>query len=432
MTKTLLAGGSVFTADPNLGDLPVADVLIDGDRIEAVGRDLPRGDAEVVDVSGQVVMPGLVDTHRHMWQSSIRQIATDWALGEYVEKMLGKFGPKFRPEDVRAANHLGGLEAIDGGVTTVMDWSHIMNTPEHADAAIDGHEASGIRVVFGYGAPSSPVNEWYPDDVRRIARDRIRGGNSLVSLALSSLGPEFANFEEAEADIRLARELGIRTSIHLGVGLLGSARSITGLDERGLLGDDLIFVHCSTCSDEEIARIAATGGHVSIAARVEMHMGHGYPVTGKLVSAGIRPGLSIDVVTGVTGSLFSEMRGTLEAERGRQNQTLLERGEWTQSLDLTGRAVIEMATIGGAETLGLSDQIGSITPGKQADIITLDMRSPSLSFVNDLTGAILASDWGNVDSVYIAGSRRKVDGRLVDDPVAAQLAARSSRDYLLG
>jgi cytosine/adenosine deaminase-related metal-dependent hydrolase len=430
--KTLIKGGIIFSADPAVGDLPVGDVLIEEDRIVAVAPDIDAPDAQLVNAANHIVMPGLIDTHRHMWQSSIRQIAADWTLGQYVENMLGKYGPAFRPEDVYIADLLGSLEALNGGITTVMDWSHIMNSPAHADSAIAGLRESGIRAVFGYGAPAAPSADWYADDVRRVASQYFSSEDQLLTLALASLGPEFSSFEETITDVQLARELGIRASIHLGVGLLGQKRSITEMKRLGLLGPDLIFVHCNTCTDEELRLIHESGGHVSISPRVEMQMGHGYPATGRLISVGIQPSLSVDVVSGVGGSLFAEMRGTLEAERGWQNYEALGRGEWTSELQLTTRDVVEMATIGGARALGLDREIGSLTPGKQADIIMLRVDTPNVSLVNNLPAAITLCDSENVESVFVAGRLVKSAGELLGhDPRAVQDEARTSRDYLL-
>ncbi|MCU1575636.1 MAG: hypothetical protein JWP70_340 [Leifsonia sp.] len=430
--KTLIKGGIIFSADPAIGDLPTGDVLIEGSRIVAVAADIHAPDAQLIDATNRIVMPGLIDTHRHMWQSSIRQIAADWTLGQYVENMLGKYGPAFRPEDVYIADLLGSLEALNGGITTIMDWSHIMNSPDHADSAIAGLRASGIRAVFGYGVPASPSAEWYVEDVRRVASQYFSSGDRLLTLAMASLGPEFSSFEETITDVQLARELDIRTSIHLGVGLLGQKRSITEMNRLGLLGPDLIFVHCNTCTDEELQLIRESGGHVSISPRVEMQMGHGYPATGRLIAAGIQPSLSVDVVSGVGGSIFAEMRGTLEAERGWQNHEALSRGEWTSELQLTTRDVVEMATIGGARALGLEKEIGSLTPGKQADIIMLRIDTPNLSLVNNLPAAITLSDSENVENVFVAGTLVKSAGELVGhDARAVQDEARISRDYLL-
>ncbi|MEV7085562.1 amidohydrolase family protein [Streptomyces sp. NPDC093085] len=436
--RKIIKGGTVLSVDAGIGDLLRGDVLIEGDRIAAVAPRLDVQDAEVIDARGMIVMPGLVDTHRHLWQGSLRQIAADWTLGEYLGLMLGGFGPVFTPEDVRAGNLFGALEAIESGITTVFDWSHIMNTPEHADAAVEALRSARLRAVFGHGTPSTDLTAWYvaselrhPGDVRRLASRYFSSDDQLLTLAMSVRGPELSTIDTTADDLALARELGVRASMHIGAGTLGRQKGVTQLYERGLLGDDLIFVHCNTCSDEELRLIAATGGHASVSARVEMAMGHGYHATGRLLDAGIRPSLSVDVVSGVGGSLFAEMRGMLEAERARRNQPYVDRWEDVPPLSPTTRDAIEFATIEGARTLGLDDRIGSLTPGKQADIILLDTSAPALGMMNSLTAAVTVSDVGNVDTVLVGGEVRKRAGRLLDvDVAAARTAAEASRDRL--
>lgn len=288
-----------------------------------MGKDLPGDGARILDATGKIVLPGLVDTHRHLWQTALRQLAADWTLGQYIDHMLLALGPRFCPDDVYVAELLGALEAVDAGITTVMDWANIMRSPGHADEALRGLADSGVRAVFGYGNPGGPPTDWYQRDVARVAEST----SGLVGFALAAMGPEFGSIEDTVTDLKLARELGVRTSLHVGVGLLGEQRSITELHRRGLLGPDLIYVHCNTCTDAELRLIAETGGHTSISPRVEMQMGHGYPATGRLCAAGVTPSLSVDVVSGVGGSLFAEMRGTLEAERGWQHHAAASRGE---------------------------------------------------------------------------------------------------------
>ncbi|HEY1762296.1 MAG TPA: amidohydrolase family protein [Acidimicrobiales bacterium] len=430
--RTLIKGGIVYSVDPEIGDFAKGDVLIEDDKIVAVGADISADDVRLVDATNMIVMPGLVDTHRHLWQSALRQIAADWTIGQYVEMMLGVIGPRFSAEDVLIADLLGSLEALDGGVTTILDWSHIVNSPEHADAAVQGLTESGIRAIYAYGAPRSPMSSWYEDDVARVQTAYFSSGNSRLTMALASLGAEFSSLDEGVNDIELARRLGLRTSVHLGVGLLGEKRAVTNMNARGLLGPDIIYVHCTTCLDAELRLISESGGHVSISPRVEMQMGHGYPATGRLLSAGIQPSLSVDVVSAVGGSLFAEMRGTLEAERGLQNRIALERGEWVGELELLARDVVRMATIEGARTLGMEDKIGSLTPGKQADVIMLKVDMPNLSLVNDLSAAITLADTGNVETIFVAGRLVKMNGTLLShDMRAVQDRAWRSRDRLL-
>ncbi|WP_269066974.1 amidohydrolase family protein [Streptomyces spinoverrucosus] len=287
--EMLIRGGTVLTVDPELGDLPRGDVLVRDDRIVAVGPDIPAAGAQVVDATDMIVMPGLVDTHRHLWQSATRQIAADWTLGQYAERMLGVIGPRFTAEDVYIADLMGALECLNGGVTTVLDWSHIMNTPEHADAAVHGLADSGMRAVFAYGSPKSPAAKWYASDLTRVAGTYCSSKDQLLTLALASLGPEFSSVQETVEDVRLARELDIPTSLHVGAGMLGQRRAVTRMARSGLLGPDIVYVHCNTCTDEELRLIAESGGHASISPRVEMQMGHGYPATGRLIAAGSSP-----------------------------------------------------------------------------------------------------------------------------------------------
>jgi 5-methylthioadenosine/S-adenosylhomocysteine deaminase len=431
-TRTLVRGGIVFSVDPDIGDLPRGDVLIEDDRIVAVGESLPVQAAQVVDATNRIVMPGLVDTHRHLWQACLRQLAVDWTLGQYFEHMLLGLGTRFTPEDVYAGTFLGAIEALDAGITTIMDWAHIMRSPDHADEAVRALRESGVRAVFGYGNPLPPPAEWYRKDVIRVAEQYFCSSEDLVTFAVASNGPEFGPMEDTLVDLDLARQLGVRASMHVGVGLLGRQRSVTEMNRLGLLGPDLIYIHCNGCTDAEFKMIADSGGHVSISPRIEMQMGHGYPVTGRLLDAGIQPGLSVDIVSGVGGSLFAEMRGTLEAERGRRNGDALARGETLSQLGITARDVVRMATIEGARTLGLDDRIGSLTPGKQADLILLDIDLPNLSLVNNLPAAVVLAENHNVDTVFIAGRAVKVAGRIVGhDMRAVQRLARSSRDRLL-
>jgi 5-methylthioadenosine/S-adenosylhomocysteine deaminase len=430
--RILITGGTVLSVDPDIGDLSRGDVLIEDDVIREVAPRIDAPDAQRIDATNRIVMPGLIDTHRHMWQAAVRQIAADWTIGEYVEHMLGGLGPQFSTEDVHIADLLSGLEALNNGITTIFDWSHIVNTPEHADAAVEGLTESGIRGVYGYGLPRTPAPSWYSADAARVRKTWFTSDDQRVTMALASLGPEFASMDETAVDLQLARELDLRTSMHLGCGLLGGMRAVTGMHERGLLGPDLIFVHCNTCTDEELRLIADTGGHVAISPRVEMQMGHGYPATGRLIDAGVQPSLSVDVVSAVGGSLFAEMRGMLEAERGWQNHLTLQRGEWTSGLQLRTRDAVRIATLEGARTLGMEHRIGSLTPGKQADIIMLAVDRPNLALINDLPAAVTLADGENVDSVFVAGRLVKANGKLLSHDLRhVQDRVRESRDRLL-
>ncbi|MEU4690453.1 amidohydrolase family protein [Actinoplanes sp. NPDC023714] len=438
MSRKLIRGGHVLTMDPAVGDHVVGDVLIQDGRIAAVGAGLEAPGAELIDATGMVVMPGLIDTHRHTWQGAFAQVAADWTLNEYFGGIIGRLSPLFTPQDVRDGTHFGAVEALDSGVTTLFDWAHIMNTPEHADASVDALRASGIRAVFGHSIPTSDPS-WYvasdrrhPDDARRLATRYFNSTDQLLTLALAVRGPEMATIEATADDLALARDLGVRASMHVGIGLLGGQRAITQLHDRGLLGPDLIFLHANTSTDDELKMLAVSGAHASVSARVEMMMGHGFPATGRLLEAGIRPALSVDVVAGVPSNMFDEMRAVIEAERLRQYDRLLTLGAAPDRVPLTTRQALEFATIDGARTLGLDDRIGSLTPGKRADVILVDVARSPLRLSRSTEAAVLFADARDVDTVLVDGEFRKRDGVLVGaDGRALRDRAQASRDRLL-
>ena len=440
LKQIVIRNAVVITVDPILGDFPKADILIADDKIVAVGPDLAVEDAEVIDAADKVVLPGLVDTHRHTWQSVVRGIAADWTLGQYFERIRAGIPSAYRPEDVYAANLLGALEALDSGITTMLDWSHIMNSPDHADAAIEGLRDSKMRAIFAHGTPSDPPSEWYfqstrphPEDIRRLRTEQFAANDGLVTLAMAIRGLDFSTIEVTKHDLALARELGLRVTMHIGGGLHGGqARSIERMHEAGLLGPDMTYVHCNCCSDQALKMMADSGGTASVSARVEMQMGHGMPATGRLLAAGVRPSLSVDVVTSVGGNLFDEMRTAMQMERALQNQAAIDEGNQVAELALNSRDVLEFATIEGARTCGLADKIGSITPGKQADLILLKRNTLNLTPLNNPVGSmVLAAGPENVDTILVAGKVVKVQGQLVDCDLARVFRlATASRDHL--
>lgn len=438
--RTIIRNSVVITVDPEIGDFGKADILIEGETITAVGPDLPVTDANEINGRRLIVIPGLIDTHRHTWQSVLRGIASDWTLGQYFERIRAGIPPAYRPQDVYAANLLGAVEALDSGITTMLDWSHIMNSPDHADAAVQGLRDAGMRAIFAHGTPSDPPSEWYyqstrrhPEYVKQLRREQFAANEGLVTLMMAIRGPDFSTMETTMADLQLARDLDLRVTMHIGGGLRGGqARSIERMHEAGLLGPDMTFVHCNCCADHELRLMAETGGTASVAARVEMQMGHGMPATGRLVAAGVRPSLSVDVVTAVGGNMFDEMRTALQMERALQNQAAMDQGEQAAELNLKARDALEFATIEGARTCGLAHKVGSITPGKQADLVLLRRDALNLTPLNDPCGSVvLAAGPANVDTIFVAGKIVKQAGKLLNCDLnrVAQLATET-RDHL--
>lgn len=413
----LLKDGCVLTLDRALGDFEKADVLIEGTRISAVQPNISAPNAEVIDASRAIVMPGFVDTHRHMWQGIIRNTLADASLDDYRRDVLNTFGPAYRPEDVYAGNLVSALGAIDMGVTTVLDWSHIQNTPEHTDAAIKGLRESGLRALFAYGAPSNGIPRWwedtrhkFPDDIKRLRTQYFASDDQLVTLFLASpSGPPDQILKAWAA----AREVGARISIHVGVGEFGRVALLQRLNESKALKSDTTYIHCCTLNDTEWKLIADTGGTVSIAGYVEMLMGHGIPPVQRAIDNGIRPSLSVDVETSVPSDLFQQMRTVLSLQKN---------DVWARGLAgqrnlppfLKAREVLEFATIEGARANGLDRRIGTLTPGKEADVILLRHDRLNVMPMNNAVGAVV-SNMGpqNVDTVLIAGKVMKRNGQMI-------------------
>ena len=411
--RTLIKGGCVLSLDRQVGDFETADVLVEGSKIAAVGPSL-TAQADVIDATGMIVMPGFVDTHRHMWQGALRNILPDGLLSDYGRHITGTARAIFRPEDAHAGDLVSALGAVNAGVTTVMDWSHIGNSPEHTDAAIDALVESGIRAVYGFGGGAGPSSR-FPDDIRRLRRERFSSADQLLTLALATT----AN----PRDWTLAREVGASISLHAG----GSLAPVASM-----MGPDVTYIHCITFSDEAWARVADSGGHVSIACPIEMEMGHGVPPILQSLAHGIKPSLSVDVETQMPGDMFTQMRAVFTLQRMLALERQRAGGPDAPPL-LTVREVVELGTVAGARANQLEAKVGTLAPGKEADIVMLRTDAINVLPLNNAYGAVvLGMDTSNVDTVLIGGKVRKRAGRLVDvDLVRVRRIAEQSRDYVV-
>ncbi len=411
--RVLLRGGTVLSMDPDVGDFDSADVLIDGSTIEAVGPNLTAS-AEVLDVSNMIVIPGFVDTHRHCWQGALRNILPNGLLTDYVRDILGPARNAFRPEDAYIGDLVTALGALNAGVTTVLDWSHIGNTPEHTDAAISGLRESGIRGVYGFGSGAGGPSNAFPDDIFRLRTEHFASDDQLLTLALAA--------GINAGDWAVAREAGAPITVHANNGGFANVADA--------MGPDVTYIHCTNQTDEEWAMIADTGGHVSISCPIEMKMGHGIPPIQKSLDYGIRPSLSVDVETEMPGDMFTQMRTALTLQRMLANARA---GDPDAPALLTVRDVMEFATIEGARANGLESKVGTLSPGKEADIVLLRKDMINVMPVNNAYGAVvLGMDTSNVDTVFVQGRIRKRAGELVGvDMERIGRLAGEARDYLV-
>ena len=427
--RRLIKNGIVLSLDPQIGEVSGCDVLIDRDRIVAVGKGLEADGAEVIDASGMIVMPGFVDSHRHIWEGLLRNIGADVPLegrSSYISHVLHKLAPAFRPEDAYMGNLISALGAIDAGITTLLDWSHIQGSPDHTDAVIQALEDSGMRAVFAYGFPWwGKWEERQPSWFMRAATEHFSTQDQMLTLALAAPGPEFTDFEVTRDHWKLAREAGARITTHVGVGSYGLDAKFEQFGRSGVLGPDTTYIHCTTLNDTEIQMIVDTGGTVSLAAPVEMMMGHGMPPLQKFLDRGLNPSLSVDVETNVPSDMFNQMRSVLALQRAF--------AAGGGKAPITARDVLAYTTIEGARANGLDAKVGSLTPGKQADIIMLRTDRMNVTPLGDPATAVVTSmDTGNVDTVLIGGRVMKRGGQLlhVDWP-AVRRRATESRDFVI-
>lgn len=437
--RTLLIGGTVITSR-TIGDvLAATDILIENGTIVAMGPGLSADGATLIDLTGRVVLPGFIDTHRHTWQSIVRNIASDWSLTEYLAGLHSGLSRHYRPEDTYIGNYLGSLEALDAGITTLVDWSHNLFTPEHADAAIQALADSGIRSVFAHGGGAQqwggplPSDVPHPDDARRVRDQHFSSNDGLITMALALRGPQFTTPETNLQDFRLAKELDLDVTVHVGDGYWGKSGPILALQRDGLLSDRTTYVHCCTLADEELRIIADSGGKASVAPDVEMQMGHGFPATGRLLAAGVRPAFSIDVCSSNGGDMFATMRSAIGVQRALDNAPAVETGEVIERIGLTCADVLMFATADGARAAGLGERTGSLEVGKVADIVALAGDSLALTPLNNPLGAVVYNAHpGVVSDVWVGGRRVKENGRLVGVDVAEVKArAERSRNHVI-
>ncbi|SFC23286.1 Cytosine/adenosine deaminase [Flagellimonas taeanensis] len=418
--KIVIKGGTLLTFQKEKLVCDELDILVENSKISDIGKHLTiTSDMEVVHADGMIVSPGLIDTHRHVWESAFKGAASNWTLMEYLNGMLGDIAPKMSPLDVYLGNLLGALEAINAGITTLFDWSHIMNSDEHAEAAIKGLRDSGIRAKFGYGTPGTSVWEWFyeskkthPTNAYNIKRKYFNSEDELVTMALAIRGPEYSDLEVTKQDILMGRDLDLQISMHIGGGAFGPKyQGIQKLNRLGLLGPDLNFAHGNTLSDLDFCMLADHGCSLSITPEVELQMGLGLPATGKALKHQITCSLGVDVVTATSGNLFDQMKTALQAERAIQNEKRYQSGEMLEQLTITDQDIFKMATIGGAKTLGLEDKIGTLEIGKQADIILVDASKLGIApIINPVAAMVLYAKESDIDTVMVAGNILKQNG----------------------
>ena len=427
---------TVLTMDDAHQVVEGADLLIDGERIAAVGVGLavPEGTAEI-DATGGILMPGMIDTHRHMWQTATRGYGADWTLTQYFVWNYLQWGKSFRPQDIYAGNLVAAMEALEAGVTTTVDWSHGLRTTQHADAAVDALTEVPGRFVLAYGNIHQAPWEWSATpEFRDFVSRRFTPGDDMLGFQMAFDIPGDPAFPE-KAAFEVARELGAPVTTHAGVWGVTNDNGIRLMHENGFMTPQSIYVHAATLSQDSYHRIAATGGSVSVATESEQSAGQGYPTTWVLREHAIPVSLSMDTSVWWSADLFSAMRTTLGADRAREHLEAHGRDETVTNLHLRAEQVVDWATRGGARALGLDSVTGSLQPGKKADVVLIknDFSPVMFPVLNPYGHVAFQAQRGDVHTVLVNGRVVKYDHRLVGmDLAKARQAIDQTVEYLKG
>jgi 5-methylthioadenosine/S-adenosylhomocysteine deaminase len=427
--------GTVLTMNDAHDVLHDADVLVEGERIAAVGPGLevPEGTYEI-DAAGGIVMPGMIDTHRHMWQTALRGYGADWTLSQYFVFFYLEWGKVFRPQDIHAGNLLSAIEALDAGVTTTVDWSHGLQTIDHADAAVDALQSVPGRFVLAYGNIQQGPWEWATSaDFRSFVDRRFGGSDDMLGFQMAFDVTGDPEFPEQEA-FKVARELGAAVTTHAGVWGATNDDGIRLMHEHGFMTPENIYVHSATLEEDSYHRIAATGGSVSVSTESEQSAGQGYPPTWRLRSHDIPVSLSMDTSVWWSGDLFSAMRTTLGADRSREHLEAHARRETITNHHLRAEQVVDWATRGGSRALRLDSIVGSLEPGKKADVVLIRNDDSPVMFpvLHPYGHVAFQAQRGDVHTVLVNGRVVKQDGRLVGiDLGRARAAIEETVDYAM-
>ncbi|WP_067168836.1 amidohydrolase family protein [Microtetraspora niveoalba] len=416
--RILIKGGTVVTMDPAHGDLDRGDVLVENGRIAQVGADLEAPGAEVVDASGKLVIPGLIDTHLHMWQHPLAGLGADlWSDEDYGIKVF-PVRERFTARDMYESTYTCAVEALSRGTTTVLNFCHNVLSEEHAEESLRAHRALGQRVLFAYGMLGH-MDRLAAEHGSRLAHlDRIRGElagdrDGLIRLGIGVTSLEYGGMELVRKEIEYGREHGLMMTIHQ-----NPPGQILEMHQNGLLGADLVPVHANVATDHELGLLGACGCCVSFTTEGEFGGGRSMGVIARADRAGVRPTLGVDVPSAVAVDMFSQLRITLNIMRAVEAQVEREAGRWPLSRHpgsplVSARRVLEYATVNAARAVGLADEIGSITPGKQADLVLLNTGPFGIGVGDPANHIVLQSTAADVDTVLVAGRFQKRAGELI-------------------
>lgn len=449
MSKILIKNGSIISMDPDVKNLTNGDLLIEDDLIVDIGPQLSVEDAEIIDASSMIVMPGLINAHIHLWQTALRGVGGDWAGSDYYNYLHANLATRYSAEDTYIATLIGCLNQLDMGSTTVFDWCHNNSTPDHTDAGVDGLAASGVRAVFGHGTIKPKPKEGEPhfstiphpvSEIERLRKGRFSSNDSLLTLAMCILGPDYSTLDVNLHDFRAARELDLLSSAHVwGRDNRLVAEGYRRIAKEGLLGPDHNIAHANYMEDDEIQVIVDSGATITSTSPVEIRTHTREPVIGRVLAAGGKPSIGVDSEVVVTGDMFNTMRVAISVQRIFNNLRTAERiknnedpdgakyaeenlkqigtgGSIVKEISVRAQEALEWATINNARALRMDHKIGSLKPGKQADVILVRVDDLNNLPVNDpIQTIVFQANGSNVDTVFVNGKKMKEHGKLLTD-----------------
>lgn len=455
MSRTLIKNACILSMDPAIGDLPRGEVMIDGDRIAEVAPRVTAQADRVIDAEGAIVLPGLINAHIHTWETAMRGIGGDWAGSDYFSFFHARVAPLYTPADTFIGTLVGTLGQLDAGVTTIYDWCHNNATPAHSDAAVDALFASGARALFGHATvkphpkPGEPHFSQVPHplgEIRRLRAGRLSKDDALVTLSMCILGPDYSTLEVCRQDFRAAMEFGLPSSAHVwGRSNRLVPQGYRTLAAEGLLGPGHNVVHANYFEDDEIKLLIDHGASITSTTAGELNNHIRPSLCGRVRRLGGDPSIGIDSEVGGKGDMFEVMRSTLRMQRFVANQETVRLAEESQNkaaaeflrenLKTIGtggspikevafktREVLQWATINNAKAMGMERIIGSLTPGKKADLIMIRRDALHIASAQDPVQAVVSyAEPSDVDMVMVAGRTVKENGKLKFEGLPARI-----------
>lgn len=430
---TLIQGATVLSMEPPEGKpLYNYDIVIENDRIKAVGQGLSLpSDSNVSTINAKncIITPGFVDGHHHMWQHLLRGITADWSLFGYACHLRSVYGSLYTPNDVYFANYAAALSLLNNGITTVLDHCHVINSPAHADAAVKGLKDAAIRGTFCYGPYQNPKEPGdfgstatdsfdqaaRVDDALRVRQEHFSDNDpdtSLLTFGIALNDPPTISREQNIAEMKLARKLQARlTTVHASVvpHETPNPEVVQNLADAKLMGPDLVFSHGGGMTDSELGAVQSSGAGIVGTPDTELQMGMGYPVVWKAADLGCQTCLGLDITSNQGNDFMAQMRLALQTQRARDYDHTVQRDVRRKTAD-----VLRMATLGGAEVMEMGSLVGSIVPGKKADLVIFRCDDiDTVPVVDPIPTVIFHASPKNIDTVIVDGKIVKQNGQLV-------------------